>query len=178
MSDPTKTYYRTRKKKKVDESQNVSDPSEPPAASSGPNVRPRVPKRIAASPIVEFEEEVNNTTSEDDDDSNESYRIEIREGKGPATDDDDEDEDADDNDDEIDDEDIGGRERGEQSARGIDGGDEPMALEIRRPANPGSHKLVNYLGNVMTDVARKKRREWPYGEPKSASDFRFHTFFQ
>jgi hypothetical protein len=48
-------------------------------------------------------------------------------------------------------------------------------LEISRPVNPSSH------GMGKTEAARRKRREWPYSEPKdmaSGIDYRFHTFFQ
>jgi hypothetical protein len=54
-------------------------------------------------------------------------------------------------------------------------------LEIRRTVNPSSHRIVNYLGMSKTEAARRKRREWPYGEPKdmaSGIDYIFHTFFQ
>jgi hypothetical protein len=54
-------------------------------------------------------------------------------------------------------------------------------LEIRRPVNPSSYRIVNYPGMGKTEAARRKRRELPYGEPKdvaSGIDYRFHTFFQ
>jgi hypothetical protein len=91
-------------------------------------------------------------------------------GKGPADDDDD-----DDDDDEE--EDYGDRESGVEGEEE----DEEVMLEIRRPVNLSSHRIVNYLGMGKTDASRKKRREWPYGEPKdmaSGIDYKFHTFFQ
>jgi hypothetical protein len=88
--------------------------------------------------------------------------------KGPADDDDDDDDEE---------EDFGGRERGVEEEQE----EEEVMLDIRRPVNPSSHRIVNYLGMGKTEAARRKRREWPYGEPKdmaSGIDYRFHTFFQ
>jgi hypothetical protein len=114
--------------------------------------------------IVEEEEEEGHETSSDDNESEENYRMQFRHGKGPADDDDDDDEE----------EDFGGRERGVEEEE-----EEEVMLEIRRPVNPNSHQIVNYLRMGKTEAARRKRREWPYGEPKdmaSGIDYRFHTF--
>jgi hypothetical protein len=107
--------------------------------------------------VAEEEEEEGHETSSDDNESEENYRMQFRHGKGPA-------------------EDFGGRERGVEEEE-----EEEVMLEIRRPVNPSSHHIVNYLGMGKTEAARRKRREWPYGELKdmaSGIDYRFHTFFQ
>jgi hypothetical protein len=156
----SKTYTRSKKKKRVDEREGVSDPIEASNASSGPILRPRTSR--ASQPAVdeivaEEEEEEGHETSSDDNESEENYRMQFRHGKGPA-------------------EDFGGRERGVEEEE-----EEEVMLEIRRPVNPSSHHIVNYLGMGKTEAARRKRREWPYGELKdmaSGIDYRFHTFFQ
>jgi hypothetical protein len=56
----------------------------------------------------------------------------FRHGKGPADDDDNVDDEE---------EDFGGRERGVEEEE-----EEEVMLEIRRPINPSSHRIVNYLG--------------------------------
>jgi hypothetical protein len=41
--------------------------------------------------------------------------------------------------------------------------------------------MVNYLGLGKIEKARRKRRKWPYSEPKDMNswiDYMFHTFFQ
>jgi hypothetical protein len=159
---------RSKKKKRVDEPEGDSDPIEPSGASSGPILRPTTSR--ASQPVVDEiveEEEEGHETSSDDNENEENYIMQFRHGKGPANDDDD-------NDDEE--EDYGGRERGVEGEE-----EEEVMLEIRRPVNPNSHRIVNYLGMDKTEAARRKRREWPYGEPKdmaSGIDYRFHTFFQ
>jgi hypothetical protein len=58
-------------------------------------------------------------------------------------------------DDDDEEEDYGGRKRdikGEEE-------EEEVMLEIRRPVNPSSHGIVNYLGMGKTEAARRKRRE-------------------
>jgi hypothetical protein len=166
MSDFSKTYTRSKKQKRVDEPEGVSGPIETSSASSGPILRPRTSRasQPAVDEIVEEEEEEGHETSGDDNESEENYRMQFRHGKGPADDDDDDDEE----------EDFGRRERGVEE-------EEEVLLEIHRPVNPSSHRIVNYLGMGKTEAARRKRREWPYGEPKdmaSRIDNRFHTFFQ
>jgi hypothetical protein len=163
-----KTYTRSKKKKRVDEPEGVSDPIEASGASSGPILRPRTSR--ASQPtmdeIIEEEEEEGHETSSDDNESEENYIMQFRHGKGPAYDDDDDDDEE---------EDYGGRERGVEEKK-----EEEVMLEIRRPVNPSSHRIVNYLGMGKTEAVRRKRREWPYGEPKdmaSGIDYRFHTFF-
>jgi hypothetical protein len=92
--------------------------------------------------------------------------MQFRHGKGPADDDDGDDDEE---------EDYGGRERG------VEEEEEEVVLEIRRLVNPNSHRIVNYLGMGKIEAARRKIREWPYGEPKnmaSGIEYRFHTFFQ
>jgi hypothetical protein len=169
MSDFSKTYTRSKKQKRVDEPEGVSGPIEASGASSGPILRPRTSRasQPAEDEIVEEEEEEGYEMSSDDNECEENYRMQFRHGKGPANDDDD---------DEDEEEDFGGRERGVEEEE-----EEEVMLEIRRPVNPSSHQIVNYLGMGKTEAARRKRREWPYGEPKdmaSGIDYRFHTFFQ
>jgi hypothetical protein len=119
--------------------------------------------------VDETEEEEGHEISSDDNESEENYKMQFRHGKGPADDDDDDDDDEE--------EDYGGRESGVEGEEK----EEEVMHEIRRPVNPSSHRIVNYLGMGKTEAARRKRREWPYGEPKdmaSGIDYRFHTFFQ
>jgi hypothetical protein len=120
--------------------------------------------------VDEIGEEGHETSGEDDQESDDNYIMQFRNGKGPAHDDD--------NDDDDEEEDYGGRERGEEEEEAE--GQEQLLLQIRRPVNPDTHRMVNYLGMGKTKVARRKRREWPYGEPKdmaSGIDYRFHIFF-
>jgi hypothetical protein len=143
MSDFSKTYTRSKKKERVDEPEGVSDPIEASGASSGPILRPRTSR--ASQPAVdeiveeeeaeEEEEEEGHETSSDDNESEENYRMQFRHGKGPADDDDDDDDEE---------EDYGGRERGVEEEEE----EEEVMLEIRRPVNPSSYHIVNYLGMV------------------------------
>jgi hypothetical protein len=104
MSYFSKTYMRSKKKKRVDEPEGVSDPIEASGASSGPILRPKTSR--ASQPVVDKiveEDEQGHETSSDDNESEENYRMQFRHGKGPA-------DDVDDDDDEE--EDYGVRERG------------------------------------------------------------------
>jgi hypothetical protein len=100
MSDFSKTYTRSKKKKRVDETEGVSDPIEASGASSGPILSPRTSR--AFQPAVdetveeEEEEEEGHETSSDDNESEENYRMQFRYGKGPANDDDDDDDEEED----------------------------------------------------------------------------------
>jgi hypothetical protein len=147
MSDFSKTYTWSKKQKRVDEPEGVSGPIEASGASSGPILRPRTSRasQPAADEIVEEEEEEGHETSSDDNESEENYRMQFRHGKGPVDDDDDDDDEE---------EDFGGRERGVEEEE-----EEEVMLEIRRPVNPSSHRIVNYLGMGKTEAARRKRRE-------------------
>jgi hypothetical protein len=169
MSDFSRTYTRSKKKKRVDEPEGDPDPIEPSGASNGPILRPRMSRAPQPAVGETVEEEEGHETSSDDNESEENYRMQFRHGKGPADDDDDDDDDEE--------EDYGGRERGAKEEEE----EEHVMLEIRRPINSSSHRMVNYLGMGKTEAARRKRREWTYGEPKdmaSGIDHRFHTFFQ
>jgi hypothetical protein len=108
MSNFSKTYSRTRKKKRVDETEVDPDPIQLTGATSGPSLKPRAPRRVVGTSVGEIEEEGIETSSEDDQESDENYRMEFRKGKGPAADDDDDD------DDEDEEEDYGGRGREEE----------------------------------------------------------------
>jgi hypothetical protein len=142
MSDFSKIYTRSKKKKRVDEPEDISDPIEAFGASSGPILRPRTSRasQPAVNEIVEQEEEEGHETSSDDNESGETYRMQFRHEKGPADDDDDDDDEE---------EDFGGRERGVEEEE-----EEEVLLEIRRPVNPSSHRIVNYLGMGKTEAAR------------------------
>jgi hypothetical protein len=103
MSDFSRTYTRSKKKKRVDESEGDPNMIELFGASSGPILRPRMYR--ASQPIVdEIVEEGHETSSNDDEESDDDYRMQFSQGKGPANDDDDE-------------EDYGGRERGVEEKR-------------------------------------------------------------
>jgi hypothetical protein len=184
MLDFFKTYTRSKKQKRVDEPEGASGLIEASGASGGPILRPGTSRasQPAVDEIIEEEEEEGHETSSDDNESEENYRMQFMHGKGPADDDDDDDEE----------EDFGGRERGveeeeeeeeeeDEEEDEEEEEEEEVMLEIRRPVNPSSHRIVNYLGMGKTEAARRKRREWPYGEHKdmaSGIDYRFHTFFQ
>jgi hypothetical protein len=74
MSDFSRTYTRSKKKKRVDESEGDPDPIEPSGASSSPILRPRMSR--ASQPIVdEIVEGGHETSSNDDDESDDNYRI-------------------------------------------------------------------------------------------------------
>jgi hypothetical protein len=124
MSDLPRTYTRSKKKKRVDEPEGVSDPFGASGASSRPTLRPRTSRasQPAVDEIVEEEEEEGHETSSDDNESDENYRMQFRHGKGLADDDDDEDDEE---------EDFGGGERGAEEEE-----EEEVMLEIRRPVNP------------------------------------------
>jgi hypothetical protein len=169
MSDFSRTYTRSKKKKRADEPEGDPDQIEPSSASSGPTLRPRMSR--APQPAVDeiVEEEEGHETSSDDNESEENYKMQFKHGKGPADDDDDDDDDEE--------EDYGDREKGVEGEEE----EEEVMLEIRRPVNPSSHHIVNYLGMGKTEATRRKRREWPHGEPKDMASgiyYRFHTFFQ
>jgi hypothetical protein len=51
MSDFLKTYTRSKKKKRVDEPEGISDPIEASGASSGPILRPMTSR--ASQPVVD-----------------------------------------------------------------------------------------------------------------------------
>jgi hypothetical protein len=102
MSDFSKTYTRSKKKKMVDEPEDAPDPVEPSGVSSGPILRPRM-SRASQSVVDEIVEEGHQTSSNDDEKSDDGYRMQFRHGKGPEDDDDDDDDEE---------EDYGGRERG------------------------------------------------------------------
>jgi hypothetical protein len=137
MSDFSKTYTRSKKKKRVDEPEGVSDLIEASSASSEPILRPRTSRasQPAVDEIVEEEEkEEGHETSSDDNESEENYRMQFRHEKGPADDDDDDDDEE---------EDFGGMERGVEEKE-----EDEVMLEIRRPVNPSSHRIVITLAWV------------------------------
>jgi hypothetical protein len=139
MPDFSRTYTRSKKKKRVDEPEGDPDPIEPSGTSSGPTLRPRMSREPQPTVDEIVEEEEGHGTSSDDNESEENYMMQFRHGKGPADDDDDDDDDEE--------EDFGGRERGVEVEEEEE---EEVMLEIRRPVNISSHRIVNYLGMGKT----------------------------
>jgi hypothetical protein len=81
MSDFSRTYTRSKKKTRVDESEGDRDPIEQSGASSGPILRPRMTR--ASQPIVDkIVEERNEASSNDDEESDDDYMMQFRHGKG------------------------------------------------------------------------------------------------
>jgi hypothetical protein len=96
MSDFSRTYTRSKKKKSVVELGGDLGPVEPSGASNGPILRPRMSR--ASQPTVDEimeEEEEGHETSSDHNESEENYRLQFRHGKEPTDDDDDDDDDDD-----------------------------------------------------------------------------------
>jgi hypothetical protein len=154
MSDFSKTYTRSKKQKRVDEPEGISNPIEPSGTSSGPILRPRTSRasQLAVDEIVEEEEEEEeeeegHETPSADNESEENYRMQFRHGKGLADDDDD-----DDDDEEV----FGGRERGVEE-------EEEVLLEIHRPVNPSSHRIVRQLGEREGNGPMVSLRIWLVG---------------
>jgi hypothetical protein len=56
MSDFSRTYTRSKKKKRVDEPEGDSDPIEPSGTSSGPTLRPRMSRATKSNVVDEIVE--------------------------------------------------------------------------------------------------------------------------
>jgi hypothetical protein len=77
MSDFSKTYTRSKKQKRVDELEGISNTIEASGTSSGPILRPRTSRasQPVVDEIVEEEEEEGHETPSDDNESEENYRM-------------------------------------------------------------------------------------------------------